>query len=116
MSDYTFDIFISYKRDKWGVFDEWLNIHFIPLFMSHVSQAITAHSNRLPLPVFFDQAKITDDLRRLDGIEPGEEWRKALENAIKVSRCVVALWSPEYFFPNGARKSGNLFLCVRQIW
>jgi hypothetical protein len=32
------------------------------------------------------------------GLEPGDEWRTALREAIKTSRCVVCLWSPEYFF------------------
>lgn len=95
--EYIHDVFISYKRDKWGIFDGWLIDHFIPLFMFHAGNAIAEHSKRKMRSVFFDQATLPDNVRRLEGIEPGQEWQLELESAIRTSRCVLALWSPEYF-------------------
>lgn len=98
MPDYQFDIFISYKRDSWGVFDEWLSVHFIPLFMMNIGNSIAAVCHRRRNDIFYDRAKLDEQQRKLEGIEPGEDWRNALSKAIKESRCVLALWSPEYFY------------------
>ena len=109
MPDYEHDVFISYKRDPWKVFDEWLNGHFLPLFMIQVGNAIAAHCGRAMTSVFFDQAVLSDSIRKLEGIEPGEEWRNALQDAIRRSRCVVALWSPEYFLSEWCQKEWRSF-------
>jgi hypothetical protein len=109
MPDYSYDIFLSYKRDPWGIFDEWLTKHFIPHFMFKVGQAIAMHCGRPMTDVFFDQAKLSDKTRKLEGIEPGQEWQNALTEAIRQSRCIVALWSPEYFLSAWCLKEWNAF-------
>ncbi len=95
---YVHDVFISYKRDP--IQDEWLATHFIPLFLHSVRQAVAAECRRAPGGIFFDQTELSSEARRFDqgGIEPGQVWRDALANAIQVSRCMVALWSPLYFY------------------
>ena len=75
MPDYSYDIFLSYKRDPWKVFDGWLTDHFIPIFMYQVGQAIAKHCQRPMAGVFFDQAKLSDEIRKLEGIEPGRAVR-----------------------------------------
>ena len=94
---YSHDVFISYRRDTFR--DEWLIDHFIPIFKSFVKEAITAEADRDPDTIFFDQTELDDSIRVFDlkGIEPGQNWQNALEEAIKTSRCVVTLWSPQYF-------------------
>jgi TIR domain-containing protein len=97
---YSHDVFISYRRDRFR--DEWLIDHFIPIFKSFVKEAITAEADRDPDTIFFDQTELDDSIRAFDpldlkGIEPGQNWKNALEQAIKTSRCVVTLWSPQYF-------------------
>ena len=95
---YIHDVFISYKRDPFK--DEWLLEHFMPLFSYFVREEIAAECGRLPERIFFDQTDVSAASRTFDqhGIEPGQQWRDALAQAIKTSRCLVALWSPMYFF------------------
>jgi hypothetical protein len=96
---YTFDVFISYRRQRNK--SEWLIEHFLPLFEEYLSDEIIAICGRPPQDIFFDQAKINPELRqfdnRLGGIEPGADWRMALADAIRQSRCMVGIWSPGYF-------------------
>lgn len=95
---YTNDVFISYKRDPFR--DEWLVEHFMPMFSSFVREEIAKECGRRPERIFFDQAEVSAASRTFDqyGIEPGQEWKNALGQALKTSRCLVALWSPLYFF------------------
>jgi hypothetical protein len=95
---YQYDIFLSYKREP--VQDEWLRDHFVRLFASAVRNEIAAVCKRQPQKIFFDQTDLMDETRVFDlnGIDPGQEWRDALKVALKTSRCLVALWSPLYFF------------------
>jgi TIR domain len=97
--DYSIDVFISYRRQKWQ--DKWLATHFLQRFEFCLNEEIFARLRR-PAVIFFDQSRIRRELRTgalqaLDGIEPGSLWRTELEQAIKSSRCMVGLWSPTYF-------------------
>jgi hypothetical protein len=96
---YKSDVFISYKRDDFR--DEWLSEHFLPAFRSYVREEIARTCKRQSIGIYFDETEIVSDKRKMKdrhGLEPGDEWRAALRDAIKTSRCVVCLWSPEYFF------------------
>lgn len=94
---YTYDIFLSYRRSQ--LRSEWLTEHFIPLFWDIVREEITAETHRTPSGFFFDQTDLSEEMRKFDlhGIEPGENWRNKLKEAITASRCMIALWSPLYF-------------------
>ena len=95
---YVHDVFISYKRDP--VRNQWLEEHFIPLFSSTVREAIAAAALRRPAGIFYDQTQISKASLVFDqtGIEPGQPWRQALAAAIRTSRCMVAIWTPLYFW------------------
>jgi hypothetical protein len=97
--DYIYDVFISYKRQRTK--SEWLIEHFLPLFRDHLEEEIAEACGRRLRRIFFDQAEIATELRQLvegvNGIEPGEDWRDALREAIRGSACMVGLWSPLYF-------------------
>ncbi len=76
---YEYDVFISYRREQ--PVRDWMQYHFYPLL-----------KERLPdcLP---DKPRIFIDWE----IETGSHWPAALRKALKNSRCLVAVWSAEYF-------------------
>lgn len=96
---YKYDIFLSYRRSP--VRDQWIIEHFIPLFWERAREEIAGETGRAPSGLFFDQTELSDETRKgtlqQHGIEPGENWQNELREAIKASRCMVALWSPLYF-------------------
>ena len=81
---YKFDAFISYRRRS-PVLD-WVRNHFKPKLEQW-------------LPVFM--AKQTRRKVRIaidsEIIETGDAWLPRLRESLRVSRCMVAIWSPEYF-------------------
>ena len=79
--DYLYDVFISYRHKP--PMGEWVRNHFYPLL-----------EQRLPdcLPVAHD-TKIFIDW----DIETGAAWPAKLRQALRTSRCLLAIWSPEYF-------------------
>ncbi|MGH9836562.1 MAG: toll/interleukin-1 receptor domain-containing protein [Blastocatellia bacterium] len=79
---YEYDVFVSYRR-KQPVMD-WVNNHFYPLL-----------DQRLPdeMPVEHETKIFID----FDEIETGAAWPAKLREALRKSRCIVAVWSPEYF-------------------
>lgn len=94
---YQYDIFLSYRRSK--LRNEWLTEHFVPLFWEIAREEIAGETGRPPSGLFFDLSDLSEDTRKFDqyGIEPGDNWRDRLKEAIKSSRCMIALWSPLYF-------------------
>lgn len=76
---YQYDVFISYRRRPF--IQDWVRNHFHPL----LEQWLPEHHH--------SSTKIFVD----DGIETGDSWPDALRQAIAVSRCLVAVWSPGYF-------------------
>jgi hypothetical protein len=108
LTDYRYDVFISYKRDQFR--NAWLHESFVPMFSQLLQEDIAAVCRRQTIGLFFDQTVVPDDKRSLRGIEPGDDWREALREAIKASRCVVCLWSPLYFLSEWCQVEWNSFL------
>lgn len=79
--DYTYDLFISYRREP-PVLD-WVKNHFHPL----LEQWLPNYTPGRRRPKIFIDWKI----------ETGSAWPLALEQALRMSRCLVSVWSPEYF-------------------
>jgi len=77
--DYEYDIFISYRRRQ-PVMD-WMRYHFYPMLNERLPDCLPYTPN-----VFIDW-----------NIETGAEWSAELSRALKRSRCLVAIWSAEYF-------------------
>ncbi len=84
---YEHDVFLSYKRGF--PFGEWVQRHFLPFFSSYVEGAL----NR-PLKVFVDTS----------GVATGDSWPQRLQRALGHSRCLVAIWSPQYFHSEWCRR------------
>ncbi len=79
--DYMYDVFVSY-RHKPPMLD-WVHNHFQPLLMQWLP-------NFMP---YNHQTKIFIDLQ----IETGAEWPLKLRQALSMSRCLLPIWSPQYF-------------------
>jgi hypothetical protein len=78
---YLHDVFISYRRRSPA--GDWVRNHFYPLL-----------EQRLPdcLPIDHE-ARIFIDW----DLETGVIWPDKLAEALKTSKCMLAVWSPEYF-------------------
>ena len=81
MSIYKYDVFVSYSHEP--AVDEWVKNHFRDLLNTHFG----SHLPRRP-EIFWDR----------DAIQPGEPWPQELRNGLLHSRCLVAVWSPQYRF------------------
>ncbi len=82
--DYMYDIFISY-RHKPPVLN-WVTNHFLPLLEQWLP-------NSMP---YYHETRIFIDLQ----IETGTEWPIRLRQALRMSRCLLSIWSPQYFQSN----------------
>lgn len=80
--DYVYDVFVSYRRRQ-PVLD-WVKNHFYPLLEQRLPDELPVdHKTR----IFVDW----------DEIEIGSAWPAKLSQALKRSRCILPVWSPEYF-------------------
>ncbi len=78
---YKHDIFLSYTRG--GMIENWLSAYFLRIFKHHLESALGR-----PPDIFLDR----------EGIRSGDSWPLRLKTALSCSRCLVAIWSPSYFF------------------
>lgn len=90
---YEYDVFLSYKRGF--PFGDWVHKHFLPFFEGYVEGAL----NR-PLKTFVDTS----------GIATGDAWPERLKRALGHSRCLVAIWSPQYFHSEWCRRECAVML------
>jgi hypothetical protein len=78
-NDYEYDVFFSYKRH--GLTLEWTRgVHRRLQFW--LSQEVGRETS-----LFVDE----------DCIETGDRWPERLQESLKLSRCMVCVWSPLYF-------------------
>lgn len=82
-ADYEYDVFVSYRRDRRG---QRLIAPWISGVVSRIHHYL---GEELPMPVsvFFD----------VDEIQPGMTWPLTLATALGRSKCLLPVWSPEYF-------------------
>jgi hypothetical protein len=76
---YRYHVFLSYARAE-GV-AEWTRNHFHPVLRQHLDAELPEKPQ-----IFIDE-----------NIESGDEWPEALKHALQRSRCVVSIWSQQYF-------------------
>ena len=77
--DYKYDVFFSYKRH--GLTLDWTKrIHKLVKFW--LSEELAREAS-----LFVDE----------DSIEVGTRWPEKLKEGLRLSRCMVAVWSPSYF-------------------
>jgi hypothetical protein len=83
---YAWDAFISYRRSP--LVSQWTHKVFVPTLRNWLPEY---HS---PSPrLFLD----VDENPALAGIPIGAPWQPALQDALKRSRCLIAVLSAEYF-------------------
>ncbi len=78
--DYTYDVFLSYRRAN--PVGDWVHNHFHPLLAEWLPQVMPR------------DPKLFIDTR---SIETADDWPLKLQQALRGSRCVVAVWSANYF-------------------
>jgi hypothetical protein len=83
MADYEYDVFFSYKRHALTL-DWTVGVH------SRLRYWIEQEVGGRPVKVFIDD----------EGIETGDHWPQKLKHALKMSKCMVCVWSPAYFQSN----------------
>jgi hypothetical protein len=82
---YAYDVFISYSHDY--PFGEWVADPFLPMFKGYLKASLGREAN-----LFIDE-----------GIRIGAAWAETLKNALANSRCMVGVWSPNYFLSEWCR-------------
>jgi len=81
-ADYEYDVFFSYKRHSLTL--DWTRgVH------RRLKLWLTEELNR-EAQLFVDE----------DSIETGDRWPERLKDALRLSRCMVCVWSPSYFQSN----------------
>src|SRR5262249_8725693 len=76
---YSHDVFLSYPRSE--AVGEWMSLYFYPL----LKKWLPTETSRDP--------KIFIDVE----MEKGSEWPAYLKRALLGSRCMITVWSAEYF-------------------
>lgn len=79
MSNYEFDVFISYRRE--GNPHKWVRNHFFPRLKDCLADHLPDDPN-----VFIDE-----------GMEVGTVWPDRLEEALTRTKILVPVFSPQYF-------------------
>jgi TIR domain len=81
---YVYDIFVSYKREPKSkrLVSPWLR-GVLDRVEFYLRQDLGGRDVR----IFFDE----------DSIEVGSEWPSEIKDALLATRCLLPIWSPEYF-------------------
>ena len=79
MSGYEFDLFLSYRRG--GTVPDWVHNHLYPMLLD----CLTDELSRTP-SIFLDST-----------METSVHWPSGLERALRRSRLLLPVWSPQYF-------------------
>lgn len=100
---YKYDIFVSYKREppKKQLITPWL-IEVLDRIEYWLRQELGGRH----IEVFFDQTSI--------GV--GDEWPDKIRQALLSSRCLLAVWSPEYFRSSWCVSEWKSFLARENIY
>ena len=78
--DYKFDVFFSYRRNQ-------LTQHWHDKLVEHLEYWINQELPDQNVRIFFDK----------NSIDVGDIWPDQIKDALKHSKCLVAIMSPDYF-------------------
>jgi hypothetical protein len=87
-SSYQWEVFISYRRKS--IVEGWLP-NFLHLLEQWLTEELVALGWAPPQPGA--PARIFTDSK----IPAGANWKSALREAVRTSRCAVTIWLPTYF-------------------
>lgn len=77
---FAYDVFLSYRRHS--AYIAWLDDYFVERF-DHELRQLLNHEPRI--------------FRDTEMIKVGQHWPTVLQDALATSRCMVAVWAPDYF-------------------
>lgn len=77
---YEYDVFFSYKHDGQSL--DWNK-----RVKDQLGFWLTQEMGGIPSRIFMD----------LESLSTGDQWKRRLSHAVRHSKCLVAVWSPEYF-------------------
>lgn len=97
--DYIYDVFVSYRHKPPML--NWVRNHFEPLLEQWLP-------NFLP---YNHETRIFIDMQ----IETGAEWPYKLRQARRMSRCLLPVWSPQYFQSNWCQAELQTMLRREQL-
>jgi hypothetical protein len=80
-NNYEYDVFLSYTHDT--PFGPWVRETFFDVFEAWLRQALQGQKPK----IFFDTSSIAS----------GTAWPLVIRRGLATSRCLVAVWSPDYF-------------------
>ena len=89
---YEHDVFLSYPHR----FEAWVLECFLPELDQYLSEELDPPAAK----IFVDRT----------GIRTGDAWRQRLKKEVTQSRCVVAVWSPQYFHSEWCRIESSIML------
>lgn len=103
MTDYRYDVFISYRRTK--LIQPWVSNYFLQYFEEYLLDRLAELDYPDDPRIFFDQ---------IDN-EPGDAWPQNLANALSTSKVLVSVCSPTYFRSKWCLSEWNSFLKREQF-
>ena len=77
---YEYDFFLSYKNNN-------VTNYWVSKFVENLEYWLTQELGGKPPRFFFDK----------ESIETGSKWPSKLQEGIKTSKCLICIWTPEYF-------------------
>lgn len=89
--DYEYDVFISYRHDY--PVGPWVREFLYEPFTGWLTQKLGGWRAR----VFLDQAPGPESRARREALSAGDVWPDRLKQALIVSKCLVPVFSPDYF-------------------
>ena len=101
---YEYDLFVSYKREPKDneLMTPWLR-KVLKRIEYYLRQEMGGRRDRARL--FLD----------VDGIEAGEVWPEKIRHALQSARCLMPIWSPEYFHSDWCVAEWRSFLAREQL-
>jgi TIR domain len=102
-ADYTWDVFVSYKHEPPG---RRLITPWIKNVVDRVDFWLTQAVGGRPTRMFFDDRSM----------RVGERWPDKLRMALGRSRCLLPIWSPEYFWSDWCMAEWKSFLAREELF
>jgi TIR domain len=81
---YRYDLFVSYKREPR---DKQLVTPWLREVLNRIEYWVRQEMGGGPVSIFFDE----------QSIEVGDDWPDELRDALQSAKCLLPVWSPEYF-------------------
>ena len=94
---YEYDVFISYKHGS--LYGAWVEHTFLPLFQELLKEELHRKAS-----IFFDRT----------GISPTDVFPPRLMRALVTSRCMVAFWTPSYFYESNWCRTELTLMITRE--